>query len=838
MATVYEMGPFRLEADAGVLLRMGIAEPLGKRAVKVLAALVKAARKPVTKDAIIDAAWPGLVVEEANLSVQISSIRRVLSHAPGGDRWIETLAGRGYRYVGPVTELRTGVPYDSIRPHLGNLPQPLASFIGRERELVDLKRLLAKNRLLTLVGAGGIGKTRLATQLAVEVCDAYRDGVWFVDLAPLADPSLVPSAMAQVLEVQQTPGKSLTEALCRHLRSQRTLLVIDNCEHLAQASAQLIEAILHAAVESTVIATSREPLRAEGEQLYWVAPLSLPDVAAWSAIARSDAVALFVDRAQHQDPAFALTDAIARGVADLCARLDGIPLALELAAPLVQAFSIDEINGRLDDRFAALAQGRSTALPRQQTLRATLDWSYDLLSEAEREVLRRAAVFRGGFTCEAAAAVACDAIANEYSLADVLGRLRARSLLLEEHTEAGARFRLLETTRAYALEKLNGANELATVQERHARYFATSFEHAADDWMRQPEAHWRAHYCPELDNLRAALDWSTASTKDGTLAVALAGPSGPMWTAFALYAEGAERLRSAALAGADARKRDLAQLWLWLGVLIDTDPSQALEAFETALRLHAAVRNAQGSMHARMRLAYALTRAGRLGEAEVALAAVVPRLKASTPPKLRGFYFSYRGYIALARNDPGTAKHHYERALQLYREAGYDFGVLGCAGNLAEVSWQCGDLDAAATAYRDVVAMRRSSQGTRKASLGWNLANLVGVLTEQGKLDEALAAAREAMPLLRNADRVFIFMDHFALRTALTGALGKAAMLGGYADRVHAAKKLVREPNEARAYGRLHALLRERIDLAKLEQLIAKGASMTDEEACRLAVED
>jgi tetratricopeptide (TPR) repeat protein len=262
-----------------------------------------------------------------------------------------------------------------------------------------------------------------------------------------------------------------------------------------------------------------------------------------------------------------------------------------------------------------------------------------------------------------------------------------------------------------------------------------------------------------------------------------------------------------------------------------------LDAFETALRLHGAVRDGQGSTHARMRLAYALTRAGRLDEAEAALADVVPKLKASTPPKLRGFFFSYQGYLALARNDPGTAKCHYERALDLYREAGYDFGVLGSASNLGDVSWQCGDFDVAATAYREVIATRRSLHATRKASLGWNLANLAGVLTEQGKLDEARAAACEAMPLLRNADRVFVFMDHLALRTALTGALDKAAILGGYADRVHAAKKLIREPNEARAHVRLHALLRERIDSTTREQLIAKGASMSEDEACRLALD-
>src|SRR5262249_26678993 len=277
----------------------------------------------VPKARILDAAWPGLVVEESNLAVQISAIRRVLAQVPGGERWVETLARRGYRFVGPVTELGETLSGGGAR---SNLPQALTSFVGRERELVEIKRLLPGTRLLTLVGVGGIGKTRLALQLAAEVVDAYRDGVWFVDFAPLGDPKLVPSAVAQVLGVRESPSKPLIETLCRQIKALQLLLILDNCEHLRNACAALADSMLGAAEHVTVVATSREPLQLTGEQIYTVKALSLPDPSAGAeVIARSDAVRLFVERAQQQQHDFAMTPERVPIIAELCTHLDGIP---------------------------------------------------------------------------------------------------------------------------------------------------------------------------------------------------------------------------------------------------------------------------------------------------------------------------------------------------------------------------------------------------------------------------------------------------------------------------------------------------------------------------------
>jgi predicted ATPase/DNA-binding winged helix-turn-helix (wHTH) protein len=840
-AAVYEIGPFRLDPVAGLLTRLGMSEALGPRAVAVLTVLVRNAQQPVTKSALMDAAWPGLVVEEANLSVQVSSIRRVLAQVAGGERWVETLSRRGYRFIGPVTELRDGLPQRIRDERSGNLPEPLTSFVGRERELVELKRLLSKNRLLTIAGAGGIGKTRLALQLAAEVKDAYRDAVWFIDFAPLDDPALVPNVAAQTLGVQQSAGKSLVEALCHHVKGQRLLLIFDNCEHVLDASAHLAEALLHGATEPAIIATSREPLRIGGEQVYRLPPLSLPDVAAdVESIRQSDAVLLFVDRAQHQWPDFALTAALTPAVGQLCIRLDGIPFALELAAALVPMYSPEQIGARLDDRFDLLTGGSRTALPRQQTLRATLDWSHGLLSEAERRVLRRVSLFLGGFALEAATAVATDETIGASAVADLLERLVARSLVIAEASDADARYRMLETTRAYGREKLGAAGETEATQRRRAEYFRGQFERAVDDWRRVPEAAWRARYLPEVDNVRAALEWAQGSNGDAAIAVGLAGASGPVWTSLSLYGEGVQRLDAAAarLDPATALP-DEARLWMWLGSLLEASaPARALVCFERAIELYRRVDDSIGLCHTRTWLARVLATLGRYDSSREVLAEALPALERSGSPKLLAIHAANAGFLASMTGDTAGARAQVEKALASFREAGSEFGVLACAGNLANHYWATSDLEAAEAAFREVIALWRNWRTGRKGALGFALCNLAGLLTERGAIAEALVAAREGLPMLGDIGVAWLFIDHLALRTALAGNVANAARLAGHADAALTIKASAREPNEARAHARLHALLRERLAPGPLERLLAEGARLTESEACRLALED
>ncbi|MGH8713249.1 MAG: ATP-binding protein [Casimicrobiaceae bacterium] len=408
MRTIYELGPFRLDTEARVLTHDGVATALGARGVAVLAALVSRAGQYVDKSVILDAAWPGVVVEEANLAVQISAIRRVLARIPHGEHWIETLTRRGYRFVGPVARSSeqpalpsAGVSHpasstvlDAAVAHRSNIPARVSSFVGRIRETEEVKRLLARNRLVTLVGIGGVGKTRVALHVAAEVIERYPDGVWVVELGSISEATLVPICVAQVLGIQERIGEPLIRTLCRDLRARNLLLVLDTCEHVIAAAAALVAALLAEAPNSQVLATSREALNVDGEQQLPLQPLSLPsNAASLEEIAGSEAVQLFVDRARLLQPGFDLTQHSAPSVTAICSCLEGIPLAIELAAARISSLSIDEISRRLDDRFALLAAGPRVMPARQKTMRATLDWSYDLLGEEEQRALQRLALF-------------------------------------------------------------------------------------------------------------------------------------------------------------------------------------------------------------------------------------------------------------------------------------------------------------------------------------------------------------------------------------------------------------------------------------------------------------
>ncbi len=840
MGSAYEIGPFHLDPALGVLTRAGVPQPLGARSVAVLAVLVRHANEYLSKAAIIEAAWPGLVVEESNLAVQVSAIRRVLAQAPGGERWIETLSRRGYRFVGPVAEAAPPGPARADRER-SNLPSPLTSFVGRERELVEIKRLLPDARLLTLVGGGGIGKTRLALQVAAEVVDAYRDGVWLVELASIVDGTLVASTVAQTLGVQETVGAALVDSLCRHLKRRQMLLLLDNCEHVRGECAALATALLRAAPGTAIVATSREPLQVQGERIYALAPLSLPDPEADVAtIARADAVQLFVERSRSQQRGFALTDSRAPAVARLCVHLDGIPLAIELAAARVRSLPVEQIVARLDDRFRLLVSGAGAAVPRQQTLRATFDWSFDLLADDERAVLRRVAVFAGGFTLDAASAVVAHPTMDECAVVDVLGRLVARSLVDADTTAVRARYRLLETTRAYAREKLVESGEAEAVRRRHAQHFVEFWKRSHDGWLRSPDAEWRASYLPELDNLRAALDWARAETAEQATMVALTAASAPVWQELSLHGEGRRRLQDAAARiDANTPAVEQARLHLWLGLLTSSaSPVEAVAELTRAVELYRRMNDAVELGHALARLGAELAMMGRREEADSALAEAGRLLEHCAVPKVLARYCSYLAILKWITGDLRAARAEFDRASSLFRAAGSERQVVRMLGYVAELDWSRGDLGAAIPGFREVVARLREQPAGTRSSLGLVLANLAGALTENGELSAALAAAREALPLIREGGYLWLHLSHLALRVALAGNAEDAARLAGFADAVLAAKGAARQPNEARARSRLDALLCERLARDARERLLEEGSRLTEDEAIRVALQD
>lgn len=839
MGRIYEIGPFRLDADVGALTRAGMPVMLGARAVAVLMLLVERAQEFVSKSRLIDTAWPGVIVEESNLAVQIHAIRRVLAQAPGGQHWIETLAKRGYRFVGPVIDCAAVAP-NAQEATRSNLPETPTSFVGRERDLVEIKRLLATRRLITIVGTGGIGKTRLALQAAAEVIGAYRDGIWFVDLASVREASLVPTVVAQALGVRERTDAPLIAALRQHLHTRQLLLIVDNCEHLPGACAEVVDAVLHAASHTTIVATSREPLRVAGEQVYPLPPLSLPEAGATiDALQRSDAVQLFVERLRQQVPAFAFTADRAPAIAELCIHLDGIPLALELAAARARSLTIEQINARLGQRFRLLTSGPRAALPRQQTLRATLDWSYDLLCEDERAALRRVSVFSGSFALEAACAVVSNATIDEFAVVDLLSQLVARSLLIADTSTGAARYRLLETMRAYAHEKLVEADEESVVARRYAECVDKLFERAPHDFLRLTDARLREIYVPELEHVRAALDWSFAPAGDAGVGIRLAGNSGPLWGTLGLFDEGSRRIEMAlARVEPGTPPAEHALLLRQLGrLLVDETPIRARPAFERATALYRRTGDRLGLGHTLTLLGRALAKLGKFEESRSALDEAGSLLENTELPWLRGIYFFNQGFLKSMSGNPAGARIDYERSRALFLEAGDDYTAGAAQANLANIRWALGDLEAAETSFREQVAFSRTSPMKTKRMLGWSLASLAAVLTEQGRIDEALAPGREGLQLLLEDGSAWVFVHHFALRAALAGRLADAARLAGYADYAWSKQETVRHPSEARTQERLDSILRQQLPGNDLERLRAEGAALSETAACRLALE-
>jgi predicted ATPase/DNA-binding winged helix-turn-helix (wHTH) protein len=544
-------GPYRLHAAQRLLLEGDNPVRLGGRAFDILAALVERAGEVVAKEALIARVWPQTFVEEANLKIQVSALRRALGDGQGGNRYIVTVPGRGYNFVAPV-RLEEPSPLArqlEVVPAKGtNLPLAVTRVIGRDEVVATVVARLSRQRLVTIVGPGGIGKTTVALAVAEHSIANYEHGVWLVDLAPLADPRLVPSAVAAALGVEIHTGDSLA-GLVAALRDNRMLLLLDNCEHLVDAVASLVVAILSGTSGVTILATSREPLQVGGESQYRLGPLSRPQ--SLSALMAAEAqgfpaVQLFIERATAIVEDFTLTDKNAQRVAEICRRLDGLPLAIEFTAPRVAVLGVEGLAARLDDSFPLLTARRRTTGPRHRTMRAVLDWSDDLLSDDEQQFFRALSVFSGSFTAQAAADVAADAGEMHVGTLDRMADLVAKSLVVADVGQAKPRFRLLETTRTYAIEKLNDSGERNRIAYRHAEYYRNLFEHAeAEAAARSVGGEWLTTYVFEIDNVRAALDWAFSPGGNRSTGVALTVAAVPIWMHLSLLNECHNRTKQA-----------------------------------------------------------------------------------------------------------------------------------------------------------------------------------------------------------------------------------------------------------------------------------------------------
>ena len=566
----FVFGPFRLLPLERLLFDGERALRLGSRAMDLLLALLERAGEIVDKNELLAIVWPHAVVDDATLRVHLAALRKVLGDGRDGQRYITTIPGRGYGFLAPLSYTGPAVAAGPALPEpQHNLPVLLTRMVGRGETVQAMASQLLQLRLLCIVGPGGIGKTTVAVALASRVLRRYADGVCFVDLAPLGEGHLVPLALATALGVAVPAGEPMP-GLLAYLRLRHMLVVLDNCEHVIGAAAALADALLKGAPQLHVLATSREPLRITSEQLQRLPALGLPpaDIVPDAQAARHfAAVQLFCERCAAVDDGFVLADADVPVVAEICRRLDGIPLALELAAGRIGHFGIHELRRQLDDRFRLLTRGPRNVPLRHQTLRATLDWSYGLLDAEERQVLQVLSVFKSRFRMESATAVA------GHDVFDTVADLAAKSLVSIEFCCEHVYYRLLETTRAYAATQLQASGQGDAVFLRHARHCQALAGRIAADWERMSFASWSACYGRHVDDLRAAIDWAFGEAHDAALGMALTLAAQTLFYQLSLMDEYRVRV-----------ERALAQMALH--AIDDTDSEMQLHASLAHLLMH------------------------------------------------------------------------------------------------------------------------------------------------------------------------------------------------------------------------------------------------------------
>jgi predicted ATPase/DNA-binding winged helix-turn-helix (wHTH) protein len=550
---VYEFDGWKIDLARRELRARGVPVSLGSRAFQIFAVLVQSAGELVTKDELMARVWPGAIVEENKLQVHMSAIRKAL----GTDRgMVKTSSGRGYRLVGAWTIRKENSPADPValdprrmpaQPFLSNVPAARSELVGRSTAVQHLQEFLSAHRTITLTGPGGIGKTALALEVTRSLSPAFHGDCWVVDLVSLSDPGLLPTMVAGVLGLKLGSDEICPESVAHAIGGKKLLLVLDNCEHVIDAAARFAETVMRLCPATSIVATSREIMRIDGEHVYRVPPLDAPSQHQEDSdiVLGYSAVRLFIVRATALNSEFLRQGESLRAIAAICRRLDGIPLAIEFAAARAAMLGPELVLSRLERRFELLKGGRRTALPRHQTLRATLDWSYELLPRPEQCLLRRLAIFAAGFTLEAAIAVMNNKDHAASTLLEQIANLVAKSLVTLDSSASTGRWRLLETIRVYALEKLAESSETEQVARRCAEFFRDLVRPAMHGSQVQPTVDDMARYGREIDNVRAALDWSFSSTGDVALGVVLTAGYAPVWLGMSLMVECRQRIERA-----------------------------------------------------------------------------------------------------------------------------------------------------------------------------------------------------------------------------------------------------------------------------------------------------
>lgn len=747
----FRFGDYRLLPQEEQLLRGAHPVALTARAFALLLALVREAGKLVSKDALMQQVWDGVVVEENNLAVQVGVLRKLL-----GSDAIATVPGRGYRFALTVHVRLASEADETRRPGSGNLPVAVAPLIGRDADLEQLLECLGRHRLVTVVGAGGIGKSRLALAAGREVSGRRPDGVWWLELAGLGEGSLVVPAVAQLMGISVEGSNSGQSALVAALADRESLLVIDNCEHLLEAVAVLVDRLLAGAPRIRVLATSQEPLRLDAEQQFRLNPLAIPADAATPGAREFGALALLASRVRASQPGFELSELELPLAIDLCRRLDGLPLAIELAAARVPLLGLRTVHDRLDERFRLLTAGSRTALRRHQTLRAAIDWSHALLDDGQREVFMRLSVFSGGFTMSLAQSLCADESTDEWAVLDRVAALVDKSLVVIGGVP-GHRYRLLESARAYAMEQLAGARMTPSTLRSHAHVMLV-FLRRVDDANLNGELRtdeYAAHVLPELDNLRAAYAWAAGPDGDRDIAFGLAAHVSPLIDYSLEFANWMLGQRPH-LAAAQVEDATRARFWRGLaasnmyGYLPMADQLRAAWSAATLYRAMGRSRHLFSSL--RRAFAWALL-LNELDVAERAMGELEGLVQSDWGPEFRIEVLRGRSALAGYRGAYDDAIALRQDAVRIARDVFGDWrlevidatcvaGLLWCAGRLGEASALLGELI-------DALQQRPASDYELIDAIETRL----WILSDSGAVEAAVGLAQEAMPVMRRMPR-------------------------------------------------------------------------------------
>jgi predicted ATPase/DNA-binding SARP family transcriptional activator len=767
-------------------------------------------------------------------------------------------------------------------PRTNNLPLQLTSFVGRVQEMADVRRLLSQSRLVTVTGAGGVGKTRLAIQIANQLCDDYRDGVWLVELAPVAAPGALPQAVMAVLGIREQAGRPLIETLTDYLQEREMLLVLDNCEHVVEASAQLVASLLQKCPDLHILTTSREALGVGGELPWRVRSLSVPDAVSLpsaESVSEYEGVALFVDRASSPVGSFVLNNENAGLVAAVCQTLDGIPLAIELAAAKLKVLSLAQIAERLSDRFRLLTGGSRTAMPRQQTLRAAIDWSYDLLPEAQQATLRWLSVFVGGISLDAAEAVC--AVEGEIEAADVidlLAELVAKSLLLVDNERSVARYRLIETVRQYGREKLFEAGEAERVRDRHRSYFQLLAEQGDPELRGKNQAAWLERFEMEHDNLRGALAWSLERGETDP-SLRLAGAMGYFWRQRGHRSEGLSWLqRALSRSAGSSQPRARALLWA-AGLTCDTsDYAQGAILGSESLAISTEVGDQWGEGYATQILGAVEIRTDRFDRGLALFDKSLDAFRRAGDPWGVAFAFYSKGFASWATGDYEKAREQLHEGLALFRQVGDGHRiaasqqVLGyvqlCLGNYQGASdlidesldllrrmdkegyaWSLNYLGIVARCLKDYdraaqlleQCFTHFRELNHRQAIGYSLCEIGIVATLQGDLSRAETSLKDGLELSYAVnDKVATakVLEAMAAMLVERGQFDRAARLLGSAAALRTTIEAPIEPFELEGHQRLIAAIRKELGEASFGTAWTKGEVMPLEEVVSRALSE